>query len=429
MSSLVIAGAQWGDEGKGKIVDVLTEQADVVARFQGGHNAGHTVVVGDTQFILHILPSGILHSDKLSIIGNGTVVDPNNMISEIDELIGRNITIGDNLKLSNSAHLIMPYHVALDGANEQKLGAGKIGTTKRGIGPCYADKMSRQGIKVGDLLYPEAFRAKLSSNLDFTNQVLDKIYGLSTFSVDEIYDEYMRCAERLIPFIADTDILINDALEAGRNVLFEGAQGTLLDIDHGTYPFVTSSSATVGGVCIGLGVAPSRIDKALGIVKAYTTRVGEGPFPTELHDSTGQGLRDRGGEFGATTGRARRCGWFDAIAGRYSCRINGFTEVAITRLDVLDILPRLKICVGYRLDGQDIDYFPANIAAVEKCEPVYEELEGWLSPTSDIREFQQLPLKARQYVERLEELISCRAGIISVGADREQTIIRPQTAR
>ncbi len=428
MSATAVIGGQWGDEGKGKIVDLLAQEAHIVARFSGGDNAGHTIINPFGEFRLHLVPSGIFAPHATSIIGNGVVINPAVLLDEMDQLNQHGVDTS-RLIISDRAHLIMPYHLLLDGL-EEKLRAGKaIGTTGKGIGPAYADKIARTGIRVGELLDKETWRERLRFILDYKNAILTKVHGVSTLSLDEVYEQYCQYGERLAPYIRETTVIIDEALNQGKLVLLEGAQGALLDPDFGTYPYTTSSSPLTGGSCLGTGLAPNRLDRMIGIFKAYCTRVGGGPFPTELHDETCELIRERAHEYGTTTGRARRCGWFDAIAGRYSCRINGFTEVAITRLDVLDILPRLKICVGYRLDEQDIDYFPANIAAVEKCQPVYEELEGWQSPTSDIREFQQLPLKARQYVERLEELISCRAGIISVGADREQTIIRPQAAR
>ena len=336
MSSLVIAGAQWGDEGKGKIVDVLTREAQVVARYQGGHNAGHTVVIEGKQYILHLVPSGILHKGTLSVIGNGTVVDPAALITELDELAAQGIEVnGDNLLLSKSAHLIMPYHMAIEGASEKKLGKAKIGTTGRGIGPAYVDKAMRIGLKVGDMLYPDLFRSKLESALDHYNDILKKVCDMDGFEVQAVYDQYMGYAERLAPFIGDASIAVNRALDEGKNVLFEGAQGTLLDIDHGTYPYVTSSSSVAGGVCTGLGVGPTRVGKVLGIVKAYTTRVGSGPFPTELTEEIGARMQERGAEFGATTGRPRRCGWIDAVALRHAMRINGMGAVALTKIDVL----------------------------------------------------------------------------------------------
>ncbi len=423
MSSAVIVGAQWGDEGKGKIVDVLTEQAEVVARFQGGHNAGHTVVIGSEKFILHLIPSGILHPTKTSIIGGGTVVEPNALIEEIKGLEARGITVGKNLLISCAAHLIMPYHIALDQAAERKRGAASIGTTGRGIGPAYTDKISRCGIRVGDLLYPELFRKKLDAAIAHVNVVLEKLFDAPGFDPAKVYDEYMTCAERLRGHIAETDVLINSALDAGKNVLFEGAQGTLLDVDHGTYPFVTSSSAAAGGACTGTGVGPTRINRVLGVVKAYTTRVGNGPFPTEMHDDLGAGIQQRGGEFGATTGRPRRCGWLDAVALRHAVRVNGLTGIAITKLDILDGLRELKICTSYKLDGKPTEIFPRDAALLERCEPVYETMPGWAEPTTGARSFDGLPAQARAYIRRIEALLGVPADIVSTGAERDRIMV------
>jgi len=427
MSATAVIGGQWGDEGKGKIVDLLAQEANIVARFSGGDNAGHTIINPFGEFRLHLVPSGIFAPRATSIIGNGVVINPAVLLDEIDQLNQHGVDTS-RLIVSDRAHLIMPYHLLLDGLEERLRGGKAIGTTGKGIGPAYADKVARTGIRAGELLDKETWRERLRFILEYKNAILTKVHGASPLSLDEIYEQYSRYGERLAPYIRETTVIIDEALNQGKSVLLEGAQGAMLDPDFGTYPYTTSSSPLTGGSCLGSGLAPNRLDRMIGIFKAYCTRVGGGPFPTELLDETCDLIRERAHEYGTTTGRPRRCGWFDAIAGRHSSRINGFTEVAITRLDVLDIIPRLKICVGYRLDGQDIDYFPANIAAVERCQPIYEEFEGWQSPTSDIRDFQQLPLKARQYVERLEKLIACRAGIISVGANREQTILRPSTA-
>lgn len=423
MSSVVIVGAQWGDEGKGKIVDVLTEQAQVVARYQGGHNAGHTVVIGTETFILHLIPSGILHADKISIIGGGTVVEPNALLEEIDGLLNRGITVGRNLLISSGAHLIMPYHIALDQAAEKKRGNASIGTTGRGIGPAYTDKVSRCGIRVGDLLYPELFKAKLTHAIEHVNIILNKLYDAPGFEIQKVYAEYMACGERLKQHITDTEVVINDALESGKNVLFEGAQGTLLDIDHGTYPFVTSSSAAAGGACTGTGVGPTRINRVLGIVKAYTTRVGNGPFPTEMNDELGASLQARGHEFGATTGRARRCGWLDAVALRHAVRINGLTGIAITKLDILDGMKELKICTSYKIDGQTLLHFPKDAALLERCEPVYETVAGWSGSTSGAPDFKGLPIAAQGYIRRIEALLGVPVDVISTGAKRDQIMV------
>lgn len=423
-NAVVILGAQWGDEGKGKIVDALTEKADIVARFQGGHNAGHTVVIDDETFILHLIPSGILHGNKICIIGNGVVIDPAALLSEMDELKEKGIELNHNLHISKNAHLIMPYHMAIEREKEKSKGNKKIGTTGRGIGPAYVDKMARTGIRVVDLLYPEIFREKIEANLKDINFLLANLYHGETFTVDEIYKKYMEYAELLYDFIDDTDILINSYLDEGKNVLFEGAQGTLLDIDHGTYPYVTSSSASAGGVCTGIGVSPLKIDTILGVVKAYTTRVGGGPFPTEIRDALGEEIRKRGGEYGATTGRPRRCGWLDMVALKHSVRINGFTGLIITKLDILDGLDRIKVCFGYEYNGKVYDEFPKELSILESCTPIYKEYEGWKESTSGVRDFSKLPPKAQQYIELIEESLGVGVDIISTGQKREQIIIR-----
>ncbi len=423
-NAVVILGAQWGDEGKGKIVDALTEKADVVARFQGGHNAGHTVVIDDETFILHLIPSGILHGNKICIIGNGVVIDPAALLSEMDELKEKGIELNHNLRISKNAHLIMPYHMAIEREKEKSKGNKKIGTTGRGIGPAYVDKMARTGIRVVDLLYPEIFREKIEANLKDINFLLANLYHEETFTVDEIYNKYMEYAELLYNFIDDTDILINRYLDEGKNVLFEGAQGTLLDIDHGTYPYVTSSSASAGGVCTGIGVSPLKIDTILGVVKAYTTRVGGGPFPTEIRDALGEEIRKRGGEYGATTGRPRRCGWLDMVALKHSVRINGFTGLIITKLDILDGLDKIKVCFGYEYNGKVYDEFPKELSILERCTPIYKEYEGWKESTSGIRDFSKLPPKAQQYIRLIEESLGVSVDIISTGQKREQIIIR-----
>jgi adenylosuccinate synthase len=423
MSTVVIVGAQWGDEGKGKLVDFLSERAHVIARYQGGHNAGHTVVINDEKFVLHLIPSGILHSGKLCIIGNGVVVEPLCLLEEIDELRKRGVEAGRNLLLSKRAHLIMPYHMAIEQAAEAMKGSKKIGTTQRGIGPAYVDKMARCGIRVSDLLYPEVFREKLDANLKYINPVLRSVYGAEGFLAENIYGQYMKHAERLSMHIADTGIIINEAIEGGKRVLFEGAQGTLLDIDHGTYPYVTSSSANAGGACTGLGVGPTKIGRVIGVVKAYTTRVGEGPFPTELKDSLGELIREKGGEYGATTGRPRRCGWLDAVSLAHSVRVNGFTGFAITKLDILDGLDEVKICTAYRIDGKLTMNFPEEAVELEKCEPVYETLEGWKESTAGKRSFDELPVNARRYIRRIEELLGVDVHLISTGRSREELIV------
>ena len=435
MANIVVVGAQWGDEGKGKIVDLLTESADVVARYQGGHNAGHTVKIKDKEFILHLIPSGILHKGKTCIIGNGVVVDPKALIEEIEGLKKRNINVGKNLFISGRAHVIMPYHNVLDGAHENSKGKKKIGTTGRGIGPAYADKMSRIGIRMADLLDPEGFKKKLKANLADVNFLLANKYKTRKISVKKVYDEYIKYAEYLKPFITDTVVLVNDLMEKGKNVLIEGAQGTLLDIDHGTYPYVTSSNACSGGVCTGLGVGPKSIDGVVGIVKAYTTRVGSGPFPTELKDKLGKQLRLVGGEYGATTGRARRCGWLDLVSLRHTMRINGFTGLALTKLDVLDGLDNIKVCVAYKYQdptnscscskkGKACRFtdFPQQVGVVEKCEPIYEELEGWSGSTKGAENYKDLPKQAKAYIKYISDKLGVKVDLISTGQKRNEVI-------
>jgi len=422
MPVLAVIGAQWGDEGKGKVVDLLAEKAKVIVRFSGGDNAGHTVINPYGEFKLHLVPSGIFYPHTVCVIGNGVVINPPVLINEMDQLNQRGIDTS-RLFISDRANLIMPYHILLDGLEEESRGGKALGTTRKGIGPAFADKAARLGIRSSDLLDKEAFLERLRSILNYKNTILTKIYGVSPLSLDEVYKQYCQYGERLAPYIRETAVLVEEALNRGEVVMLEGAQGTLLDPDFGTYPYTTSSSPLAGGGCLGAGVSPNKITYILGVFKAYCTRVGGGPMPTELKDKTGDLIRERAHEYGTTTGRARRCGWFDAVAARLSTRINGFTGAAITRLDVLDALPKFKICVGYKLDGKDIDYFPATAAALDKCQPIYEELPGWQTPTSHIREFRRLPPEARRYISRLEELISCPVSLISVGAGREQTIM------
>lgn len=423
MSVVVIVGAQWGDEGKGKIVDFLTRKADIVARYQGGHNAGHTVVINDEQYILHLIPSGILHKNTTCIIGNGVVVDPAALIAEINDLKKRNIRISDSLLLSSNAHVIMPYHVALDSADEKSRGKKCIGTTGRGIGPTYVDKMARQGIRVSDLLSRDILMGKLKQHLKIINFLLKELYKFPGFHATKICDEYLAYGKQLKRFIADTDIFINAAVARGKNILLEGAQGTLLDVDHGTYPFVTSSNAIAGGACTGLGIGPNKIKRVLGIVKAYTTRVGSGPFPTELHDSIGRKLRKQGGEFGATTGRPRRCGWLDTVVLQHSARVNGFTGLAITKLDILDHLERIKICTAYQYKGKRFTELPKDMHVFDACTPVYKEVKGWNSSTLGVKSFKKLPERAQAYIKMIEDLIATRIDIISTGQKRNELII------
>ena len=423
MPVIAVIGAQWGDEGKGKIVDMLAEEARVVMRFSGGDNAGHTVVNRYGEFRLHLVPSGIFSPLSTSIIGNGVVINPSVLLDEIDQLNQRGVDTS-RLFISNRAHLVMPYHILLDGLEEESRGGKAIGTTRKGIGPAFADKIARLGIRTSDLLDKEVFRERLHSILNHKNAILTKVYGVSPLSEDEVYQQYCQYGERLSPCIRETTVMLEEAINRGEMVLLEGAQGTLLDPDFGTYPYATSSSPLAGGGCLGAGLGPTKINQTLAIFKAYCTRVGSGPMPTELKNGIGNLIRERGHEYGTTTGRPRRCGWFDAVAAKFSTRINSFTRAAITRLDVLDTLPSLKICVGYKLDGQTIDYFPASAAALDRCQPVYEELPGWQVPISNIRDFEQLPPQARQYATRLEELISCPISLISVGMRREQTILK-----
>lgn len=423
MPVIIVVGAQWGDEGKGKIVDMLAERVGVVARFSGGDNAGHTVVNPYGEFKLHLIPSGIFYPHTECIIGNGVVVNPGALIEEIDSLNQRGVD-ASRLSISDRAHVIMPYHLLLDGLDEELRGGQAIGTTRRGVGPAFSDKVARLGIRTGDLLDKEVLGERLRFLIDYKNIILTKVYGASPLSWDEVYGQYCQYGERLAPYIRDTVLQLEAALERGEWILLEGAQGALLDPDFGTYPYVTSSSSLPGGGCLGVGLSPTRVSQIAGVFKAYCTRVGSGPLPTELKDEMGELIRERAGEYGATTGRPRRCGWFDAVAGRFSTRINGFTSAIVTRLDVLDGFPRLKIGVGYKLGDRTIDYFPAGVTDLSQCQPIYEELPGWQGPIGHIREYEQLPPEARRYVERLEELIACPVSIISVGTRREDTIIR-----
>lgn len=426
MPNVIVVGLQWGDEGKGKIVDVLSEKADIVARYQGGHNAGHTVVINQEKFILHLIPSGILNENKTCLIGNGVVVDPAALLKEISGLRERGIQVGKNLLLSKNAHLIMPYHTVLDRENERLRGAKSIGTTGRGIGPAYCDKVSRGGIRVADLLQPDLFREKLSANLVHVNFLIEHLYKSPPLDAERIFQEYMGYAEKLSEHIADTDILINELIARKKNVLFEGAQGTLLDIDHGTYPYVTSSNAIAGGACTGLGVGPTKITRVLGVVKAYTTRVGSGPFPTEIRDALGEHLREKGGEYGATTGRPRRCGWLDMIVLRHSARINGVTGIAITKLDILDGLETIRICTAYKHNGKTYTEFPKELNILEEAEPVYEETDGWSESTLGIRDFKKLPKTAKTYIRKIETMLGVKVHLISTGQRRHELILLRQ---
>ena len=423
MSNVVVIGTQWGDEGKGKIVDLLTEHASVVVRFQGGNNAGHTLVVGGEKFIVHLVPSGILHPGKRSLIGNGVVVDPEVLIGEIDRLKARKVKVGPrNLSISQKAHLIMPYHQALDLARELKKGAKKIGTTGRGIGPCYEDKAARVGIRAVDLLDRKLFLTKLRQNLEEKNFLLEKLYGVKPVSRAAVARQALVWADYLAPYITDVAALIHAGSERGDNMLFEGAQGTHLDLDHGTYPFVTSSNPVAGTVCAGSGLAPKKIHTVVGLVKAYTTRVGAGPFPTELKDANGKHLRAQGQEFGSTTGRPRRCGWLDAVVLNDSVRLSGVEQLAITKLDVLTGLPTLNICTGYKIGRKSINTVPADLASYDQCQPVYETLPGWTQDITSAKSMSDLPKAARTYLERIAKLTGVNLGIVSVGPGREQTI-------
>ncbi len=425
MASYVVVGTQWGDEGKGKIIDVLAHKADYVVRFQGGNNAGHTVVVNGEKFILHLLPSGMLHGNGKCVIGPGVVVDPKVLLHELSTLEGKGAKV-DHLFISDRAHLIMPYHIQLDIVKEEARGANKIGTTKRGIGPCYSDKIARCGIRAVDLLDMEAFGRKLKINLDEKNELFTKIYNTEAMSYDAIMADFTEYAEKLKHRIADFVPEINEALDNDKVVMFEGAQAMMLDINYGTYPYVTSSSPTAGGVTTGVGVAPSKIDRVIGVMKAYTTRVGEGPFVTELNDETGEKLRSVGSEFGATTGRPRRCGWLDGVVGKYAVMINGLTDVVVTKIDVLSGMDELKICVGYEIDGKVWTTIPSAIEMTERATPVYETLPGWSEDITGIREYDELPENCKKYIARMEEIIGCEITMISVGPDRTQNIFRKE---
>ena len=423
MKNVVVIGAQWGDEGKGKVVDILAPYFDMVARYQGGHNAGHTVRIGERKFVLHLIPSGILHDECECLIGNGVVIDPQAFNSEIEELRQMGVESEGRLFVSSRAHLILPHHTALDRAREQRLGTNNVGTTLRGIGPAYEDKAARTGVRVGDLLYPDMTRDKMRKNIEDANRELISM-GADPIDPEKCVDEFLIEALRLKPFIRDSATMINGAVRDGKSVLLEGAQGTMLDVDHGTYPFVTSSSATAGGAATGLGLPPRHITGALGIAKAYTTRVGGGPFPTELLDETGTYLQKRGNEYGASTGRARRTGWFDSMVVRYSVMLNGLDAIALTKLDVLDEVEEIKVCTAYRCRGELLQDMPYGANVLAECEPVYETLPGWKTNTSGITEYDDLPAAARDYVSRVEELCGTVVGMISTGPERTETIIR-----
>jgi adenylosuccinate synthase len=420
--NIVVLGAQWGDEGKGKIVDLMTPRFSIVARYQGGHNAGHTVYVAGRKFVLHLIPSGILHPGVTCIIGNGVVIDPQALFSEVDELARLGIEVGDRLLISEKAHLILPYHRELDVLSEARRGERRIGTTSRGIGPAYEDKIGRRGIRVCDLVDTKALADEVRANVDARNQIIKE----STLDWNVVYRDLLAYGERMHRWTADTTLFLTTAINDGQRVLFEGAQATMLDIDHGTYPFVTSSNASIGGVCTGLGVPPRAIGGVLGVAKAYTTRVGEGPLPTELFGELAERLRESGQEYGASTGRPRRCGWYDSVVVRYSARINGLDGLALTKLDVLDGLDELRICTAYRMNGRHVSDLPANLAA-GTYEAIYETMPGWKEPTRGAREFDELPREARNYISRLEELSGVPCAIVSTGSDREETIIRRES--
>lgn len=422
LANVVVIGAQWGDEGKGKITDLLSRSADVVVRYQGGVNAGHTVVVQGQTFKLHLIPSGILYPDTECIIGTGTVIDPAVLIEELDQIESLGIST-EKLLISETAHVTMPYHRLIDKASEERRGKQKIGTTGRGIGPTYADKSERTGIRIMDLMEPKVLRDRLNWAINYKNVILEKLYNLPPLDPASVIEQYQSYAERLRPHVVDSSLKIYEAIEQRRNILFEGAQGTLLDLDHGTYPYVTSSNPVAGGACVGAGVGPTMIDRVIGVAKAYTTRVGEGPFPTELAGKLGELLCDRGAEFGTTTGRRRRCGWFDAVIGRYAVRINGLDCLAITKLDVLDTLEEIKVCIAYEIDGERCSQFPSSSDRFSRCRPIYETLPGWQQSTADCRSLEDLPKQALDYLKFLAELMSVPIALVSLGASRDQTII------
>ena len=427
MPNTVLIGAQWGDEGKGKVIDVLTEEVDWIVRYQGGNNAGHTIEIGDEKYVLHLIPSGILRGEKMCAIGNGVVIDPIALVEELQGLIDRGVDPKGRLLISDRAHVVVAYHCRLDESREARLKqSDKIGTTKRGIGPAYGDKVNRIGLRMGDLLVP-GLADTLRARIEEKNMVLAALEA-EPLDVEATVEAIGRAAEILAPYIADTVATLGQAVADGQSILFEGAQGTMLDIDFGTYPFVTSSNATAGGACTGTGVPPNRIDRVVGVIKAYTTRVGEGPFPTELLDETGELLREKGGEFGATTGRPRRCGWFDAVVGRYSARVNGIDDWAITKLDVLDAMDVIKICVAYEHEGVRLEHVPSRVEVLEACTPIYEEMEGWKTSTRDVSSWEELPPAAQRYIRRLVELTGVAPSLLSVGPRRASTIMLPPEA-
>ncbi|MBM7580606.1 adenylosuccinate synthase [Jeotgalibacillus terrae] len=420
MSSVVVVGTQWGDEGKGKITDFLSEHAEVIARYQGGNNAGHTIKFDGETYKLHLIPSGIFYKDKISVIGNGMVVDPKALVQELKYLHDRGVST-ENLRISNRAHVILPYHLKLDEVEEERKGENKIGTTKKGIGPAYMDKAARAGIRIADLLDKESFEEKLENNLVEKNRMLERFYEVEGFTKEDIFEEYYEYGQQIAKYVCDTSVVLNDALDEARRVLFEGAQGVMLDIDQGTYPFVTSSNPVAGGVTIGSGVGPTKIGHVVGVSKAYTTRVGDGPFPTELHDEIGDNIREVGREYGTTTGRPRRVGWFDSVVVRHARRVSGLTDLSLNSIDVLTGIKTLKICTAYRLDNEIITEYPANLRTLAKCEPIYEELPGWDEDITGVRSLDELPENARHYLERVSQLTGIPLSIFSVGPDRTQT--------
>lgn len=424
MSVKVIVGTQWGDEGKGKYIDLLARESDMVVRYSGGNNAGHTVVVDGEKYALHLVPSGVLHKDKISILGNGVVIDPAVLLHEIEVLNSKGVDTS-GLLISDRAHVIMPYHRLLDELQENLRGSGEIGTTRRGIGPAYTDKIERCGIRMSDFIDPFVFADKVRANLAVKNEIIVKVYGGTALNAEDIIREYAEYAEKLKRYVTDTVAVIHEAISSGKNVLFEGAQATFLDVDFGTYPYVTSSSPIAGGVCTGAGIGPMYIDEVIGVMKAYTSRVGKGPFPTEQNNETGDRIRELGWEYGTTTGRPRRCGWLDMVMIKYSVRVNGLTGLAVNHIDTIGKLDKIKLCTAYELDGKLIDYIPANLGVLGKCKPVYEEFEGWSEDISRVRRFEDLPENAKKYVKRIEELAGAKVCMLGVGSEREATIMIP----
>ncbi|OXM84546.1 adenylosuccinate synthase [Paenibacillus rigui] len=425
MSTVVVVGTQWGDEGKGKITDYLAESAEVVARYQGGNNAGHTILIDNKKYKLTMVPSGIFYEDKVCVIGNGMVINPGALLEEI-AYVHENGFSSSNLRVSDRAHVIMPYHLVLDGLEEERKGDNKIGTTRKGIGPCYMDKAARNGIRIADLMDAEEFERKVRHMVAEKNVLIEQVYGSKGLDADTIIEEYLGYAERLRPYVTDTSVVLNDLIDAGKKVLFEGAQGVMLDIDQGTYPYVTSSNPSAGGVCIGSGVGPSKIQQIIGVAKSYTTRVGDGPFPTELHDEIGSWIREKGHEYGTVTGRPRRVGWFDSVVVRHARRVSGITGLSLNSLDVLAGLETVKICTSYKYRGEVIEHYPASLKMLSECEAVYEELPGWSEDITGVRRLEDLPENARRYVERVSELTGIPIAIFSVGRNREQTnLVQP----